>query len=83
MNAWQPPAGTHTPGALKRGRNPRWPYVPTYTWQPADGSRGYSQQIRGKAYATRAEALEYATRYVERLEQRAAAALEAYRERHR
>ena len=56
--------GNATAGAAKRGRGPRRPYVPVWTWTPADGSRGYTSQLRGVAFATRAEALAAAQRYL-------------------
>lgn len=56
--------GTATPGAVKRGRDPRWPYVPVWTWTPADGSRGYTSQVVGRAFATRAEAVEHARQHL-------------------
>jgi hypothetical protein len=45
-------------GARKRGRNPRWPYVPV-VFHPTPGrpGAGYEQQVLGNAYATREEAL--------------------------
>lgn len=47
--------------AAKRGRNPKWPYVPIIDHRATpDRSRGYTQQIRGKAFATREEAVAYA-----------------------
>jgi hypothetical protein len=45
--------------AIKRGRNPKWPYVPVFF----SGSGG-QQQIRGKAFATREEAIAYAERCI-------------------
>lgn len=47
-----------TPAAVKRGRNPRWPYVPVIR----HGHR--SAQIQGLAYATAPEALEAAERHI-------------------
>jgi hypothetical protein len=40
--------------AVKRGRNPRWPYVPVVV------HARHTEQIRGKAFATRDEAVSYA-----------------------
>lgn len=51
-----------TPTARKAGRDPRWPYVPVLV---LPGGRGVSQQILGKAFATRTEAVEYAAAVVE------------------
>lgn len=52
--------------AVKRGRNPRWPYVPVLVYPPPpSGGRTTTTQIRGKAFATRAEAVAYAQRYLD------------------
>lgn len=51
------PFGTAT--ASKRGRNPRWPYVPIVM----HGDR--SEQIRARAFRTRDEAVEYARATIE------------------
>lgn len=40
--------------AEKRGRNSRWPYVPIIDYDT------HTNQIRGRAYATREEAMAYA-----------------------
>ncbi len=53
-----------TASAAQRGRNPKWPWVPILDMS-ALGSRGLkTQQIRGKAFATREEAVAYAERVV-------------------
>jgi hypothetical protein len=46
--------GTAT--ASKRGRNPKWPYVPVITYGD-DVGRQHTEQILGVAYATREEAI--------------------------
>lgn len=48
-----------SPTAAKRGRNPRWPYVPVLTL-----AGGRTQQLRGLAYATREEAVGRAEREI-------------------
>lgn len=53
---------TITPTARKTGRTAALPYVPVLRYQPADGSRGWVQQIRGVSYATREEAIAKAER---------------------
>jgi hypothetical protein len=56
-----------TPTAVKRGRNPAFPFVPVVDhgeqWQGVHRTR--TEQILGKAFATRPEAVEYATRIIE------------------
>jgi len=52
--------GHFTATAAKRGRNPRFPYVPVVVYHPADNSRGYTVQPR----ATRDEAIAYAEQYI-------------------
>lgn len=47
------------PSAAKRGRRSEWPYVPVVD----HGTR--TQQIKGRAYATRDEAVACATRSIE------------------
>ncbi len=49
------------PTARKRGRDPRWPYVPVID----HGT--YTTQIRALAYTTRAEAIAVGERYIEAL----------------
>ncbi|RDI17260.1 hypothetical protein DEU38_12396 [Rhodococcus sp. AG1013] len=48
-----------SPGAVKRGRNSRWPYVPIL-----ELTGGRAQQLRGLAYATRGEAVARAEREI-------------------
>lgn len=52
------------PSAQKRGRDPKWPYVPVIL---RDSTRGPNrqEQIRGLAYATRDEAVAMAERTIE------------------
>ena len=53
--------------AAKRGRNPRWPYVPVLVYLPTpDAPRGYTTQIRGLAFATRPEAVAAAEAHLDR-----------------
>lgn len=51
-------------GAVKRGRNPRWPYVPVITYLNADGTPHRTEQVRGKAFATGEEATAHARRTI-------------------
>lgn len=53
-------ANLGTATAAKRGRNPEWPYVPVIHHVNADGTGEHTTQIKGKAFATRDEAVEYA-----------------------
>lgn len=52
--------------AAKRGRNPKWPHVPVikHTTGGPSGA-GYTQQIKGKAFATRDEAVAYAAKCID------------------
>ena len=53
-----------TGGALKRGRNPRFPYVPVVYHPAATEGRGHrrawQEQIKARAFPTRDEAVAYA-----------------------
>lgn len=52
--------------ARKRGRNPRWPYVPVvFHPEPGRPDAGYEKQILGNAYATREEALACAELHID------------------
>lgn len=53
------------PSARKTGRDPRWPYVPVIA-HPATPSapKPWQQQVLGKAYATRQEALAAAESHI-------------------
>lgn len=58
----------YKPSAAKRGRNPKWPHVPVLivgggTSKPG----GYTQQIKGKAFATHEEAVAYAQLHIDNL----------------
>lgn len=59
--------GTHRAHALKRGRNPKWPYVPVMLWvrekPPFPGQK--QEQIKGLAFATREEAVEAAQKGID------------------
>lgn len=54
--------------AAKRGRNPRFPYVPIFKW-PSDRFGIATTQIQGKAFEDRDRAVAYAARYIERMKQ--------------
>jgi hypothetical protein len=59
-----------TPGARKTGRRSEWPYVPILT-----NAAGHSGQIRGRAFATRDEAIADAAANIERARAKLAADL--------
>lgn len=54
-------------GAAKRGRRPEWPYVPIidHGEQVTGVHRTRTEQIKGKAFASREEAVAYAERVIE------------------
>lgn len=52
------------PTALKRGRDPRWPYVPAIVTAEPDTGREHTRQLLRLAFATRAEALEAAEAHI-------------------
>lgn len=55
-----------TPTAAKRGRNPEWPYVPVIDYRADDRPHGgFTTQIKGKAFRTRDEAVDYAASHIE------------------
>lgn len=58
-----------TASAAKRGRNPRFPYVPIIVRKlsapPFNLGRRITEQLRGEAYATRAEAVARAQYVIE------------------
>lgn len=58
-----------TPTAAKRGKSPRWPYVPVIKLNHSIG-RAKTQQIKGRAFGTRDAAIDCAARHVERLKER-------------
>lgn len=62
---YNPSNSTYRASARKTGRNPQWPFVPVVICTPGDGSRGHTTQPRGKAFATREEAVAYADRYID------------------
>ena len=54
-----------TASAQKRGRRPEWPYVPVLLHAGTPESpKGYQEQIRGAAFATRDEAVAFADRMI-------------------
>ena len=55
------------PSAVKRGRNPKWPHVPIidYGEQKIGVQRTHTEQIMGKAFATREEAVAHAAKVIE------------------
>jgi hypothetical protein len=65
------------PSAAKRGRRKEWPYVPVIdTSREQNGFRHTStQQIKGRAYATREEAIACAARVIEHRRQHLATQL--------
>lgn len=51
--------------AAKRGRNPKFPYVPIVKHAPAwDGAVARTEQILLRAFGTREEAVEYAAKVI-------------------
>lgn len=50
------------PSARKAGRHPRWPYVPVIIVN--NGVRDTDNQVMGRAFATRAEAVACAERVI-------------------
>ena len=68
MSAYEEAAGRAAfglPTARKSGRAAWWPHVPVLRHVPADGAP-YETQILGRAFATRDEAVAFASSYVER-----------------
>lgn len=63
--------------AAKRGRNPRFPYVPV-TVSPA----GRTSQVLGAAFADRADAIAFAQKAIDLRDAHYAAAMVAYAKRH-
>ncbi|MBO2461626.1 hypothetical protein [Actinomadura violacea] len=54
-----------TAKAAKRGRNPRWPYVPVIDYGPQTGVHATrTEQIKGRAYDNRADAVACAQRVI-------------------
>lgn len=52
------------PSARKTGRRAEWPFVPVLlVTDPSNGVQS-QQQLKGVAFATRAEAVDYATEHV-------------------
>lgn len=62
-------APTQTASAARRGRNPKFPYVPIvvhYSHRIGFAiPKRWTKQIRGKAYADRNDAVAYAQRYID------------------
>lgn len=66
------------PSAAKRGRNPRFPYVPIIDHrarQAREGGFQQTEQIRGLAFATRDEAVTVAGEVIDQARRRLAAKL--------
>lgn len=57
---------TRRASAVKRGRNPRFPYVPIWTYTDATGGRRTENPMTRRAFATREEAVTYAERLLDR-----------------
>ena len=55
--------GHYRPEAVKRGRNPKFPYVPIY--RTSHNGAHQTTQVKGRAFATRAEALHCAEAQIE------------------
>lgn len=70
-----------TASSAKRGRNPRWPFVPVIRYS-YDGPNGVkSHQVRGKAFATAAEAEAHAEKCISAMKRRHAEMLADPRQR--
>lgn len=55
-----------TPSAAKRGRNPKFPYVPIVKHTEGGPSgNGWTHQLLGLAYVTREEAVERAQKHID------------------
>lgn len=61
------------PSATKTGRNPKLPYVPVIVHK---GPRDRASQVRGFAFETRSEAVEFARKTIELNDARCANKLE-------
>ncbi|WP_300379572.1 hypothetical protein [Henriciella sp.] len=59
--------GEWTAECRKAGRRPEWPYVPIIRMRKSNYCGPQTQQVRGRAYATREEAVECAERVIERM----------------
>lgn len=68
-----------TPASAKRGRNPRYPFVPIIRY--ADRSAIKTRQVTGKAFETAAEAVAYAERSIAAMKRRHAERLAGPRNR--
>jgi len=60
--------GHYRAEAVKRGRDPRFPYVPIYRFSDGAGN-SQTTQIRNRAYSTRGEAIQCAADFIARLKQ--------------
>lgn len=69
-----------TPSARKAGRNPRWPYLPMVVTTAING-RPETTIIRKRAFATREEAVAFATRHIDSMRDSLARRLADPRER--
>ncbi|WP_084398319.1 hypothetical protein [Henriciella aquimarina] len=59
--------GEWTAEARKAGRRPEWPYVPIIRMRKCNCCGPQTQQVQGRAYETREEALACAERVIERM----------------
>jgi hypothetical protein len=57
-----------TAASAKRGRNPRFPFVPVIKYSERGSVK--TRQIRGKAFATAGEAVAYAGQCIEAMKHR-------------
>jgi hypothetical protein len=53
-------ASHYTATAAKRGRNPKYPYVPVIAWKAEVAPYKHSRQILNRAFVTREEAVAHA-----------------------
>jgi hypothetical protein len=67
---------TRIASATKTGRNPKFPFVPVVVLR--DATRDRAQQVRGFAFATRAEAVAFAEKTIAHREEHAVKAADAY-----
>lgn len=68
-----------TPASAKRGRNPRFPFVPIIRY--ADRGPVKTRQVTGKAFATEGEAVAHAEKSIAAMKRRYAQRLSDPRQR--